>query len=167
MNTPSAFTVNRNRSSRSRLRPGRHSTRGFIVSESLPKEAISARHSTLGKRYSNGGAISTTFSSPAIAPEIDQLDSLTSNQIQDRESMIGENWFVRVHHSCLNEIKWEREILFYRVLFLFLKRNFKTDASRFSAVPPPSKWDGNFCARLHKAGIAETILRAASLLPKL
>lgn len=48
----------------------------------------------------------------------------------------------------------------------FLKRNFKTDASRFSAVPP-FKWDGNFCARLHKAGIAETILRAASLLPKL
>lgn len=62
MNTPSAFTVNRNRSSRNRLRPGRHSTRGFIVSESLPKEAISARYSTLGKRYSNDGATSTTFS---------------------------------------------------------------------------------------------------------
>lgn len=77
----------------------------------------------------------------------------------------------------LNGIKWERErerrrdwrILFYRDVqreFFFLKRNFKTDASRFSAVPP-FKWDGNFCARLHKAGIAETILRAASLLPKL
>lgn len=78
----------------------------------------------------------------------------------------------------LNGIKWEREreregeigefsfLSRYTTRIFFLKRNFKTDASRFSAVPP-FKWDGNFCARLHKAGIAETILRAASLLPKL